>query len=134
MTPLRLFVAEDSSLIRQRLRAMLGTVEGVEWVGEADSPDEALAGIATSHADVAIVDLGLRNGNGLTILQAMRGTPTVTIVLSNLANAPVRRQCLAAGAACVLDKTSEFVRLPETLRTLHARRADVSPTPSTPLP
>ncbi|SDV48450.1 response regulator [Chitinasiproducens palmae] len=117
-TTLRLFVAEDSPLIRQRLRALLGSVEGLTFVGEADTSAGAVAGIAESRADVAIVDLGLREGNGLAVLRGMQGGPAVAIVLSNHVSAPIRRQCLAAGAAYVFDKSNEFTLLPATLRAL----------------
>jgi chemotaxis response regulator CheB len=53
----RVFIVEDSAPIRSRLVEMLGAVEGLCIVGEAESPAEAVAGISETRPDCVVLDL-----------------------------------------------------------------------------
>lgn len=61
---LKIFLVDDSPLVRQRIAALIGVIKGVEIVGEAEDASDALSGIAATHADVVIVDLRLTGGSG----------------------------------------------------------------------
>jgi len=108
--PLKVYLVEDSELIRQRLRQLLGMIQPVQIVGEASDSATALKGIAESGTDIAIVDLHLVNSSGLTVLKELsRCAPHVAaIVLTNSATAEFKKQCLAIGARYFFDKTREF--------------------------
>jgi DNA-binding NarL/FixJ family response regulator len=97
-------------LIRERLAAMLRTLEGIEIVGEADAPEAALLGIKASRPDVIILDLQLTGGSGLSVLRQLHcvAPDVVPIVLTNDALPQFRKECLAAGAKYFFDKTTEF--------------------------
>jgi DNA-binding NarL/FixJ family response regulator len=118
---LRVFLVEDSPLVRERLAAMISAIPGVAVVGVAEEPVAALDGIGHHRADIAIVDLHLAGGtSGLTILQALtRGaSPVASIVLTNAPYPQLRDACLSAGAWLFLDKATDMVLLRDTLERL----------------
>jgi len=123
------FVVEDAPQVRKRLVAMLGSVPGVTVVGEADSVRGAIDGALTSGAEVLLLDLQLRDGNGLDVLAALKPQRPLlrVIVLSNFASPQYRQASLAAGADVFLDKSQEFERVPELLRSWVDRPATGSP-------
>jgi DNA-binding NarL/FixJ family response regulator len=112
------FLIEDALQVRKRLRALLQTVPGVTVVGEADSVSGGINGVLGSDADTVLLDLQLTDGSGLTVLPALKAKrPTLhVIVLSNFASAQHRQASFAAGADVFLDKSHEFMRVPEILR------------------
>jgi DNA-binding NarL/FixJ family response regulator len=114
----RVYVVEDAAEVRKRLVAMLGGIDGVTVVGEAESVREAIAGVPLSSAEAMLLDLQLTDGNGLEVLTALkpRMPGLRVIVLSNFATPQHRNASLAAGADVFLDKSQEFRRVPEILR------------------
>ena len=115
------FVVDDSPSIRERLIEMLVS-DGIEVVGEAESPGEAISGIRRLQPDCVVLDLKLRDGSGIEVLRALHPDfPEITfIVLSNHADLPYRRTCAAAGAAFFLDKATEFGKISDLIAGLHA--------------
>ena len=118
--PLRVLVADDSSLLRRLLCDAIGEVDGVEVVAEA--PDGAAAIVETRkhRPGVIVLDLQMPVIGGLTALPALTAwspRPRV-IVLTNHAGDHYRDACLAAGADHFFDKSSEFDRVLDVLRTL----------------
>jgi two-component system, NarL family, response regulator DevR len=106
----KVYLVEDSALIRERLVAMLRTLKHIEIVGEAEAAEAALLGIKASGPDVVIVDLQLASGSGLSVLRQLHdfAPDIVPIVLTNHSLPPFRAECLAAGAKYFFDKTTEF--------------------------
>ncbi|WP_240702348.1 response regulator [Trinickia terrae] len=115
---MKVFLVEDSELIRKRLRKLVAAIDGVLVVGEAGDPATALAGIAEAAADVAIVDLHLAHGTGLDLLKALtlRALPVVPIVVTNDPAPEYRHECLAAGARHFFDKSTELDQVRRTIR------------------
>jgi DNA-binding NarL/FixJ family response regulator len=129
-TPLlKIFLVDDSSLICERLSKLLGAIPGTLIVGMAATPDEAIEGITRNDPHVAVMDMQLRGGSGLTVLKRLADlhATVVTIVLTNYANAQFQRQCLQAGAAFFFDKSTEFSRVQDTVRQLVADLAENHP-------
>jgi two-component system response regulator DevR len=122
--PTNVFIVEDSESIRRRLAGMLGDMEGVTVVGEAETPGEALEGILRTRPDSVVLDLHLIGGSGLDVLrQAHPQTPnTVFIVLTNYANDQYRRACIDAGAAYFFDKSHDIEKVREVIARLGATR------------
>lgn len=119
---MRVFVAEDSPVVRERLVAMLMEIEKIEVVGESDNPADAVKGILHLRPDIALLDFRLSGGTVLGVLELIRQqVPSVTaIVLTNFANPGYRQRCLTAGAAYFFDKTSEFEKVRGVLENLTA--------------
>lgn len=120
---LKVFLAEDSAAIRDRLHGLLAHAH-MEVVGEAATPDGCIAQILALQPDVVVLDVQLDGGTGLQVLKAVRSAdPKVAfVVFSNNATSVYRKRYLREGAAGFLDKSSEFDQLPDVLastRTVH---------------
>lgn len=109
---MKVFLADDSAPIRQRVAAML-SAKAMTVVGEGQTPRGCIDGILASHPDVVVLDCQLEGGTGLEVLRAVRqADPDVAfVVLSNNAGAAYRKRYLAEGAQSFLDKSTEFDQL-----------------------
>jgi DNA-binding NarL/FixJ family response regulator len=120
------FIVDDVPAMRQRLRELVGEVPDVDVVGDAGTTKDAIAGILDKHPACVLLDYQLVGGTGVDVLRAVRGhaTGTVFVVLTNHPDPQYRRACMAAGADHFFDKSTEFDRIADILRTLRdARRA-----------
>ena len=108
---LKVFIADDSRPIRERIAGMLSPVAAI--VGECTNPRGCITGILAARPDVVVLDVQLDGGQGLEVLRAVRAAdPHVAfVVFSNNSQAAYRKRYLAAGAAAFLDKSSEFDQL-----------------------
>lgn len=107
--PLRIFLVEDSALLREVLGDLIGELAGVRLHGEAAGEEAALAQLAAQPADLVIVDLELRQGSGFGVLRELQADPARygrprALVFSTYAHPAVRQRCLALGAAAFFDK------------------------------
>jgi two-component system OmpR family response regulator len=111
----RTYIVEDSSTIRENLAETLKELAQVEFVGATETEHEAKRWLAGNDWDLAIIDLFLREGSGLNVLQAVRRKrPEQRIlVLSNHSSRDVRWRCKQLGADAVFDKSTELEALVE---------------------
>lgn len=119
---LKVFLADDSPAIRQRVNALLGAA-AMQVVGEAATPETCIAGILQLHPDVVVLDVQLEGGSGLQVLQAVRrADPGVAFVVFSNNSAPAyRRKYLGEGASRFLDKSTEFEQLAAAVTTAGGR-------------
>ena len=118
-----IYVVDDSPALRARIIEMLSVVCRPRIVGEAETAGDAIAGIRATRPDAVVLDLNLRQGSGLEVLRAFhreRDAP-LFIVLTNDPSERRRRDCLAAGAGHFLDKSNEFLRINDIVRSLPHR-------------
>lgn len=120
----RVFIADDSALIRDRVAAMLGEC-ACTVTGFGATPQACIAGILAQRPDVVVLDVQLDGGTGLEVLQAVRALlPSVAfIVFSNSSGPAYRKRYLAQGALGFLDKSEDFERLPHAVTTVSGRLA-----------
>jgi len=113
----RAYIVEDSPTIRDNLIETLKELALVEPVGTSETEEESVQWLAQNDAywDLAIVDLFLREGSGLNVLEACRWRKPgqKMIVLSNHATQDVRWRCAQLGADAVFDKSTEIEALLE---------------------
>ena len=118
--PLKVYLVEDSALLRDRLIKSLSRLAGVEIVGSSATEQDAINELASVRCDALVLDMQLQDGSGLNVLEAVRrsDTPdhhTLVIMLTNYASSIYRTRCLAAGADFFLDKAHDTERLEEIL-------------------
>lgn len=121
---LRTYIVEDNATIRENLIATLEELASVAALGWAETESEARMWLQGNHAwDLAIVDLFLKQGSGLGVLQAFqeRSSEQNVVVLSNYATAEMRQRCAQLGADAVFDKSNEIDALVDYCLTLGAR-------------
>lgn len=118
IAPPRVFLADDSSMIRSRVAALLGS-HHMTVVGEATTPQACIEGILASHPQVVVLDVQLEGGTGLQVLRAVREVdPGIAfVVFSNNAGPAYRKRYLGEGAISFLDKSRDFESLPSAIVT-----------------
>ena len=114
---LRVFLVEDSPLLRTRLEAMLGALPGTTVIGHAASADAATGAILANPPDAVVLDIQLEKGSGFDVLRAVHeGAPRVAVyVLTNFASDAYRAAAERMGAKGFFDKSNEFERLRDAL-------------------
>ena len=112
MDTIKIYIVEDSSIIRDNLTDALRESAPIEVVGCAEDERGAIAWLrdAGNRCDLVIVDIFLKNGSGLGVLKAMGEIPDAPerIVLSNHATPEIRVKCQQLGAIKVFDKSNEL--------------------------
>jgi DNA-binding NarL/FixJ family response regulator len=108
-----IFLVEDNQQIRDNLIPALDDLGLARVVGFADSEPEAIEWLAQNeHSwDIVVVDLFLKEGSGLGVLQWVqprRNARQHVVVLSNYATSVMRENCRASGADAVFDKSTEL--------------------------
>ena len=107
---LSVLVVDDRADFRQVFVALLDRQPDMEVVGQAGSLDEArpmLEGV-----DVALLDRGLPDGDGLTLMHSLRDANPHARVLVMSATVEMRHpeDAIEAGADGVIDKVGPFER------------------------
>jgi DNA-binding NarL/FixJ family response regulator len=113
MPALKAFIVEDSPVILENLIATLEELAQVEVVGSVADEAGAVRWMERdpdANADLFIVDVFLRSGTGLGVLQAAQqlGVRARRVVLTNYATEEMRRRCASLGAERVFDKSREL--------------------------
>lgn len=113
MPAIRVLLADDHRLMRAGLRALLKSLELVQVVAEAGNGHEALRLAEQHQPDIAIMDIGMPELNGLeaTARMVKLALPPRIIILSMHANEEYVRRALQAGAAGYLLKGAEPAEL-----------------------
>jgi DNA-binding NarL/FixJ family response regulator len=114
----KVFLVEDSPLLRERLEKMLSAIPGAQTVGHAPTARSAIAGIEASQPDAVVLDIQLEEGSGFDVMRAVRPKqPKVGFyVLTNFAHEGYRRMAEKLGARGFFDKSKEFEALRAALR------------------
>lgn len=115
MPALKAFIVEDSPVIRENLIATLEEIVPLKVVGTAEDEADAVAWLndEDNSCDLVIVDIFIKRGSGLGVLEKTLQTPLARkhVVLSNYATPDMRRRCLELGADKVFDKSNEIDNL-----------------------
>lgn len=122
---MRVFMADDSPLVLERLAQMLAELPGaVELIGQASQAPEAAEAIRKLKPDVVILDIRMPGGSGIDVLrQIKRERPApVVLMLTNYSYPKYRDMCMAIGADFFLDKSTEFEKIPQIFQRLMQNR------------
>ena len=117
---MKVFIADDSSLVRERLSAALYEIEGVEIAGQTSDAQIAVDSVRRLSPDVVIMDITLNGGNGIDTLRTIKrcNPAPVVLVFTNYTDAEYREKCTDAGADFFFAKSKEFKTMLETLKGL----------------
>ena len=117
---IRVFIADDSATVRDRLTSLLRDMPAVEIVGQAADAAEAIQSIQQLKPDVVILDIRMPAGSGIGVLRSLqqKSEKPKFIMLTNYPFLQYRKTCLEAGASYFFDKSSEFEKIPQALEQL----------------
>jgi two-component system, NarL family, response regulator LiaR len=126
---IRVFVADDHAVVREGLRALIGTEPGMEVAGEAADGNEAIAGIRRLQPDVVLLDLVMPGKSGLEVIDDItQDNPQARIlVLTSFADDDKVFPAIKAGALGYLLKDSLPQELLQAIRDVHRGEPSLDP-------
>jgi DNA-binding NarL/FixJ family response regulator len=129
MKPVRVLLAEDHTLVRAGIRALLESLEGIEVVAEAADGREALRLAKVHHPDILLMDITMKELNGLEAAArlAKEHSAIRVIILSMHADQAYVRQALKAGAKGYLLKGADVAELELALKAVTRGDTYLSP-------
>jgi two-component system, NarL family, response regulator DesR len=126
---IRLVLADDESLTRGAVGALLGMEADLVVVAEAGTGDEAIASVRRHRPDVAVLDVEMPGRDGAEVAQWVRTHVPATrcIILTRHARPGVLRRALAAGATGFVTKSAPATLLADVIRRVHGGGRYVDP-------
>ncbi|MFM2069341.1 MAG: hypothetical protein RLZZ584_4250, partial [Pseudomonadota bacterium] len=107
MPAIKVYVVDDSAVVRQTVAHLLADVADIELIGAAPNPLIAIEALKKQRPDVLLLDIEMPGMDGLTFLrQVMSSDPIPTVICSTLGieGSRVALDALAIGAVAVLAK------------------------------
>ena len=128
--PIRVLLADDHTVLRAGLRALLDREPDMQVVGEAATGEEAVERVEALRPDVVVMDLSMPGGGGLEATRQLTalGHGTRVLVLTVHAEEEYLLPVLEAGGSGYVTKTSADEDLTQAIRTV--ARGDVFLYPS----
>lgn len=125
MANIRVVLADDHSVVRAGIRAMLEGIEGIEILGEASNGREALALVEQHQPHLLLTDIGMPEMNGLEVTARLTKEmlDVRVIILSMHATEEYVWQALRAGAAGYLLKDTNTDELGLAIREVSAGKS-----------
>jgi len=119
---IRIFIVDDHPVVRAGLTSMLGTQQEIDVVATASSGDAALEALATTAADVMLLDLRMPGLSGVkTIQEIRRSAHTIRIiVLTSFETDEDIFRAIQSGAQGYLLKDTSLKEMIEAIKTVHA--------------
>ncbi len=119
---IRVFLLDDHEVVRRGVAAMLESEGDIEVVGEAGSAEQALARIPALTPDVAVLDVRLPDGDGITVCRDIRSRlPQVAcLMLTSFSDEEALFDAVMAGAAGYVLKQIHGSDLVGAVRTVAA--------------
>jgi two-component system, NarL family, response regulator DevR len=126
---IKVFLLDDHELVRVGVRDLLETQPDIRVVGEAGTAESALARIPALRPDVAILDVRLPDGDGVTVCREIRSTmPEVAcLMLSSFDDDQAMFDAVMAGAAGYVLKQIHGTDLVGAVRTVAAGESMLDP-------
>jgi len=110
---MKILIADDSELVRGRIKESLKDIKEVEIVGEARNGIEALKIINETNPDLVILDLQMPELNGIGVLKKMKENKSKSkvCVLTNYPYVQYEKKCREEGAEYFFDKNADFQKV-----------------------
>ena len=110
---MKVYIVETRPVLRERVIESLEETGNSRIVGSADTEDEAVSGIIDSVPDAVVLDIQLREGNGLNVLRRLRNIDLevrpLVIILTNYNYPEFRYRAMTAGTDYFFDKATELI-------------------------
>jgi two-component system response regulator DesR len=126
----RIMIAEDQTMVRQALVALLELEPDIEVVAQAATGDEALAMAGKHQPDVAVLDIEMPGPSGIEVAGRLRRTGFAgkVVIVTTFDRPGYLRAAMAAGASGFLLKDAPAADLAAAIRQVAAGQRVVDPT------
>lgn len=127
--PIRVFLVDDQTLVRQGIRSLLSLADGIDVVAEACDGRQAVEQIPQVRPDVVLMDMRMPVLSGLEALQALgkAGALPPTIILTTFDDDALVLAGIKAGARGYLLKDVSLEQLVDAIQTVAAGGSLVQP-------
>ncbi|MFI0447493.1 response regulator [Actinomadura sp. 6N118] len=126
---IRVFLMDDHEVVRRGVAALLSSEDDIEIVGEAGTAAHALARIPAARPDVAVLDVRLPDGDGVTVCREIRSAmPDVAcLMLTSFDDEDALFDAVMAGAAGYVLKQIHGTDLVGAVRTVASGQSLLDP-------
>ncbi|GGZ30070.1 DNA-binding response regulator [Streptomyces inusitatus] len=127
--PIRVFLLDDHEVVRRGVHDLLGSEPDIEVVGEASTGEQALVRGPALRPDVAVLDIRLPDGDGITVCRELRSRlpGTVCLMLTSFDDDDALLDAIMAGAAGYVLKQIKGSDLVTAVRTVAAGQSMLDP-------
>ncbi|HEU4544223.1 MAG TPA: response regulator transcription factor [Jiangellaceae bacterium] len=127
--PIKVFLLDDHEVVRRGVAALLSAEPDLEVVGEASNASQALARIPALRPDVAILDVRLPDGDGVSVCREIRSRmPEVAcLMLTSFADDDALFDSVMAGASGYVLKQIHGTDLVGAVRTVASGQSLLDP-------
>jgi len=117
---MKILIADDSPIVRERLKNILSEFPEVEIAGQAKSTPEAIESINMMKPDVVILDIRMPGGSGIEVLQSIKkDRPDIKVIMfTNYPYPQYRKKCMDLGADFFFAKATESEEVPKVIEQL----------------
>lgn len=126
---IRVLLVDDDEQIQESLKQAIDMDPALQLMGQCYSLAQALQALDEFKPDVALIDLGLPDGNGLDLIRHIQEhlPDCESMVLTVLADESHVIACIEAGATGYLTKDTRITEIVERLKQLRAGGSPISP-------
>jgi DNA-binding NarL/FixJ family response regulator len=123
------FLLDDHEVVRRGIASLLETESDIEVVGEAGTAESALARVPAIRPDIAILDVRLPDGDGVTVCRELRSRQPelACLMLTSFADEEALFNAVMAGAAGYVLKQIHGTDLVGAVRTIAAGQSLLDP-------
>ncbi|MCA6487558.1 MAG: response regulator transcription factor [Chitinophagaceae bacterium] len=123
---LNVLLVDDVNIVLQKMKMFLSIVPSVNRVDTADSAVQAYSLLESNQPQLVVLDVNMPGTSGIDMLKKIRSSERprpVVVMLTNQKEKIYKDTCLSLGADYYMDKSKDFLCLPEIIRELSAKRA-----------
>ncbi|MFI5708307.1 response regulator [Kribbella sp. NPDC051620] len=131
---IKVFLLDDHEVVRLGLRQLLEAEDDLEVIGEAGTAAQAVARIPALRPDVAVLDVRLPDGDGISVCREIRSAmdePPACLMLTSYSDDEALFTAIMAGAAGYLLKQVSGIDLVGAVRRLAAGESLLDPAMTT---
>ena len=118
---IKILLVDDSGIIRDRLREMLGCIPFPTIICEAQDAIEAMKFLKVTKQDIVILDIKMPGENGIELLKKLKriNKSISVIILTNYSAQQYKKKCNELGADYFLSKSNDFEQIPGIIQEIH---------------
>jgi DNA-binding NarL/FixJ family response regulator len=117
---MKIVIADDSKILRQRIISLLEEIDGVQVVAEAENSHQAVQYVEDLEPELLILDIRMPDGSGLEALKMLKDK-NISIIKMIFTNYPIeqyRKKCMELGADYFFDKSTDFEKMVDVVKKL----------------